>query len=152
MTTMKKNNKSLAFVRRFLDPSIWKFLIVGVANTLLGTTIMFVFYNILHLNYWISSASNYIFGSVLSFFLNKFFTFQSHSASFKEIIRFIINILVCYLIAYGCAQPLIKFLFSSLSPTLQDNISMLFGLVFFTAVNYFGQRFFVFRKTESEGE
>ena len=46
------------------DKTFIRFIIVGVINTVFGTAIMFVFYNVFHLNYWISSASNYFFGSV----------------------------------------------------------------------------------------
>ena len=53
-------------IGKFFDRTFWKFILVGIANTLFGTGIMFVFYNVLHLSYWISSASNYFFGSILS--------------------------------------------------------------------------------------
>ena len=42
----------------FTDKTFMKFVIVGVVNTIIGSTIMFVFYNILGLTYWMSSASN----------------------------------------------------------------------------------------------
>ena len=42
----------------FTDKTFMKFVMVGVVNTIVGTTIMFVFYNVFHLNYWVSSASN----------------------------------------------------------------------------------------------
>ena len=58
------------------DPTVYRFILVGIVNTLFGTAIMFVFYNVFHLSYWISSASNYFFGSILSYFLNKSFTFR----------------------------------------------------------------------------
>ena len=46
-----------------------KFLIVGVINTLVGTSVMFLFYNVFHAGYWVASALNYIVGSIVSFFL-----------------------------------------------------------------------------------
>ena len=82
-----------------IDGTIIRFIIVGVINTLFGTAIMFVFYNVFHLSYWISSASNYFFGSILSYFLNKGFTFKYGKTDFKSVARFTINILLCYLIA-----------------------------------------------------
>lgn len=56
--------------RVLIDKSFGKFIIVGLINTLFGTGIMLIFYNIFHVNYWISSAANYFFGSVLSYFLD----------------------------------------------------------------------------------
>ena len=52
--------------QQLLDVTFWKFVLVGIANTLVGTTVMFVAYNALHLSYWISSASNYVIGSIVS--------------------------------------------------------------------------------------
>ena len=48
-------------MKKHLDRTLWKFLLVGTVNTVVGTGIMFVFYNVLHLSYWLSSASNYVF-------------------------------------------------------------------------------------------
>ena len=70
-----------------LDKTFVRFLMVGVVNTLFGTAIMFVFYNVFHLSYWISSASNYFFGSILSYFLNRYFTFQNRSRGWRTVVR-----------------------------------------------------------------
>ncbi|MCD7822089.1 MAG: GtrA family protein [Clostridiales bacterium] len=136
------------FLTRFFDKTFWKFILVGIANTLFGTAIMFVFYNVFHLSYWVSSASNYFFGSILSYFLNKHFTFQSKDNSPRSVLRFVVNISVCYLVAYGAAKPLIRYLFAGLGTTLQDNLAMLAGMCIFVALNYCGQRFFVFRQAD----
>ena len=58
------------------DGSMIRFIIVGVINTVIGITIMFGMYNLLGINYWISTASNYILVSILSYYLNKHFTFK----------------------------------------------------------------------------
>ena len=83
----------------FTDKTFMKFVMVGVINTIVGTTIMFVFYNVFHLNYWVSSASNYFFGSIVSYLLNKNFTFRFHEKGYHSLYRFITNILTCYLLA-----------------------------------------------------
>ncbi|MBQ5475277.1 MAG: GtrA family protein [Lachnospiraceae bacterium] len=44
----------------FTDKTFIKFVMVGFINTIVGTTIMFVFYNFFYLSYWVSSASNYL--------------------------------------------------------------------------------------------
>ncbi len=133
---------------KFFDKTFWKFIIVGVANTLFGTAIMFLFYNVFHLSYWISSASNYIFGSILSYFLNKYFTFKSQDNSLKAVVKFIVNISLCYFAAYGVAKPLAVKLLTGSSKSLQDNVAMLVGMCLFVALNYIGQRFFVFKEKE----
>ena len=59
------------------DAKLLRFLIVGVINTLVGSAIMFGLYNLAHCTYWASSAANYVLTSILSFFLNKYFTFKN---------------------------------------------------------------------------
>ena len=131
-------------MKKFFDPSMLRFLLVGVVNTLFGTAIMFVFYNVFHLSYWLSSASNYVFGSILSYFLNKYFTFQSKGSNG--------NITICYLCAYGLAKPLVRWALAGMGTTVQDNAAMLAGMCLFVAFNYCGQRFFVFKKSEDDAK
>ncbi len=143
-------NKFKQLCVSFFDVTFWKFILVGIANTIFGTGIMFVFYNVFHLSYWVSSASNYIFGSILSYFLNRFFTFKSKKNTGKTLFRFVVNISLCYLLAYGGAKPLARWIFSGASVTLQENMAMIAGMCFFVAFNYIGQRFFVFKGTQEE--
>lgn len=136
---------------KFFDQTFWKFILVGVANTLFGTGIMFVFYNVFHFSYWISSASNYFFGSILSYLLNRMFTFRSEETTTKTLPRFVINISLCYLLAYGMAKPLVSHILSAFSQGIQENVAMLVGMCLFVGLNYIGQRFFVFKgKRNSE--
>ena len=137
-------------IKLFTDKIFMKFIMVGIINTLVGTTIMFVFYNVFHLNYWISSASNYIIGSLVSYLLNKNFTFRFREKGYYSLLRFIINILTCYLLAYGIAKPIMHWILSDFNKTIQENISMLLGMCLFVVFNYLGQRFFAFRKKNAE--
>lgn len=131
-------------IRLFLDKTFLKFITVGIVNTIVGTTIMFVFYNVFHLNYWISSASNYFFGSIVSYLLNKHFTFRFREKGWWSLLRFVVNIITCYLLAYGIAKPVMKWLLSGFSVTIQENVSMMLGMCLFVVFNYLGQRFFTF--------
>lgn len=130
---------------RMLDVTTIKFLAVGVINTLVGSAIMFGCYNALGLSYWVSSATNYILTSILSYFLNKYFTFRNRERSWRQVFRFVINIAVCYILAYGMAKPAVQWLLAAYAPNIQENVSMLTGMCLFTGFNYLGQRFFAFR-------
>lgn len=134
--------------RKLLDPSLLRFLLVGGVNTLVGSAIMFSLYHLAGWGYWASSAANYILTSILSFFLNKYFTFRSRSWSGGEVLRFAVNIALCYVLAYGMAKPLVRLLLSGASAVVRDDVSMLAGMVLFTACNYLGQRFFAFGKSD----
>ncbi|MBE7048619.1 MAG: GtrA family protein [Ruminococcaceae bacterium] len=128
-----------------LDKTAIKFVLVGMINTLVGTGVMFLLYNVVHVNYWISSAANYIVGSIVSYVLNKYFTFQNKEKSWKQLVKFIVNISICYLLAYGIAKPLVSYILSSFSTIIKENIAMLVGMGFFVIFNYIGQRFVVFK-------
>ena len=133
-------------MKKLLDPTVFKFLLVGVLNTLVGSAVMFLLYNLAHCSYWVSSAANYVVGGAVSFFLNKYFTFQNKERSWAQVARFILTIGCCYLIAYGAAKPLVMWLLAGQRVEVQENVAMLAGMCLYTVLNYFGQRFFAFRK------
>lgn len=137
-------------IKKWLDFTTIKFIIVEIINTVVGTSVMFILYNIFSVGYWMSSAANYIIGSIVSYFLNKYFTFQNREKSFKQIILFVINISLCYLIAYGVAKPMVAFILNQYNEKIQGNISMLVGMGLFVILNYFGQRLVVFRQSEKK--
>ncbi len=126
-----------------------RFVLVGIVNTIFGSAIMFLAYNLFHFSYWISSAANYFFGSILSYFLNRYYTFKFKGNTWKSIVRFTLNILICYGLAYGIAKPLMKTILSGCGQSVQENVAMLVGIVLFVAFNYLGQRFYAF-KSETE--
>jgi putative flippase GtrA len=128
------------------DRRFFKFILVGITNTLVGSAIMFGLYNAAHLSYWFSSACNYFFTSILSFFLNKYFTFAVKEWSAFMIIAFIANIVVCYIVAYGIAKPVVNYLVRNSPQTISDNLALFAGMCLFTVLNYTGQRLVVFRK------
>ena len=129
----------------FFDKRFLKFCLVGVANTLIGSAVMFGLYNLAHCSYWFSSAMNYVVGSVVSYFLNKYFTFRSAERGWREILRFALNIAVCYVVAYSAAQPFVAWLLKGATVSVRDNVAMLAGMVIFTALKKQEKRFFAFR-------
>lgn len=140
-------------LKKLLDPTFFRFILVGVINTLVGYGVMFGLYNLAGFHawgdpgYWISSAANYVIGSIVSFFLNKHFTFRNREKGAGVVIRFVVNITVCYLLAYGLAKPAVSWVLGGLglSEQLQGNLTMLAGSCLFVVLNYFGQRFFAFK-------
>ena len=142
----------MQLIKIFYDKTFLKFIIVGIINTAVGAGVMFALYNIFNCSYWISSIMNYVVGSVVSFFLNKYFTFKSKAFSFKEVIYFIINIAVCFFIAYGLAKPFAIYILSGYSKSVQENTAMFIGMVIFTGLNYLAQRFIVFKENNDAKE
>lgn len=132
-------------LKKYLDMTTIKFLLVGVVNTIVGTGLMFLLYNVFSVSYWVSSAANYIVGSIVSYFLNKYFTFQNQEKSWKQVLVFALNITCCYLLAYGAAKPAVEYILSGAGEKVQGNVSMLVGMGLFLVLNYLGQRLIVFR-------
>ncbi|MBQ5749240.1 MAG: GtrA family protein [Oscillospiraceae bacterium] len=145
MNKVKKMRDIFAWVRRMMKSTLVRFFLVGIINTVFGYAIMFTFYNLLGLNYWISSASNYLFGSILSFFLNSKYTFRS-SRNWKTAGRFFINIALCYFVAYGLAQPLTRWMLTAQSEQVIENTAMVVGSLVYVTLNYFSQKYITFRK------
>ena len=150
-------------IRRLFNASFVRFMLVGVVNTLIGAIIMFGSYNLLRVSYWPSTALNYFITSILSFFLNRSFTFRSKELSVPQVLRFVINIVVCYAVAYVAAIAITALFYMGQFGGFQNsfmqlwrqflagspsrgNIAMMIGAVIFSLLNYVGQRFFAFRK------
>lgn len=142
------------FIKNFFDIKFWKFILVGILNTFVGMGLQFLFFNLCGWNEWASSIVGYIIGSIVSYFLNKYFTFKNKDKGWKPILKFAINIAICYGLAYGLAIPLIKWfctansfaMFGMTVDAFAGNASMLVGACLFVAFNYVGQRFFAFRE------
>ena len=135
---------------KLIDQSIPKFLLVGVLNTLVGAGIMFLLSNVAGWGYWPSTAANSRVGGVVSFFLNKYFTFQNKERSWWQVVKFVITVAVCWVLAYAIAKPLVLQVLSGQSVKIQENVAMLAGMCIYTGLNYFGQRFFAFKKGDKK--
>ena len=85
----------IKWITGLVDKKLLKFIIVGVINTVVGSCIMFGLYNLANCSYWVSSVANYVLTSILSFFLNKYFTFQNKERSWKQVVRFEIGRASC---------------------------------------------------------
>lgn len=130
---------------KLIDKSIPRFLLVGVGNTLLSMALMFLLEG---LGYWPSTAIAYVAGAVMSFFLNRHFTFQSEETLLRSAVKFAVNVAVCYVVAYALAQPIAGWVLgrTALSPLWQERLTKLGRMALYTALNYFGQRFFAFKR------
>lgn len=125
--------------------SFVRFLLVGVGNTLLSMVLMYLLEG---LGYWPSTAIAYAAGAAMSFFLNRYFTFHSKEDLWRSLGKFIVNVALCYVVAYALAQPLAQAALrdTGLSGLWQERIAKLAGMCLYTLLNYFGQRFFAFRR------
>ena len=130
------------------DVKMWKFLLVGVLNTLVGDGLSFLLINVTELGMWWATAVPTALASVMSYFLNKHFTFKNTEKGWRPVFRFALNIAVCYGLAYGIAIPVMQWALSAADAAVRDNIAKLVGMCLFVSFNYLGQRLFAFRNKE----
>ena len=107
---------------------------------------MFLLYNFAHCSYWVSSSANYILGGTISFFLNKYFTFENKTWKYTQVIKFTIAVVISYLAGYGIAKQISELILINMKVTVRENIAMLVGMCIYTVLNYSIQRFWVFKK------
>lgn len=129
--------------------SLFRFLLVGVLNTLVGSGIMFFLFNVVSCSYWVSSALSYLIAGIMSFFLNKYFTFHNNGKSYFQIFLFCLNQGVCYFLAYFVADKAVRFFTAGLSEKLTGNIALFCGMCVFTVFNFCGQKFVVFTRRKN---
>lgn len=131
--------------------SFVRFLLVGIINTLTGLSITFMLLNVIGWSYWLSTFIGNGSGACVSFLLNRAFTFQSNIEIKKSAPKFITMIMLCYFLSYASSDILAEFMYQhvdfGMSPLInKDELAILLGTGFYTVSNYFGQKYFVFRK------
>ncbi|NOV00162.1 GtrA family protein [Paenibacillus sp. LMG 31457] len=137
-----------------MSGSFIRFLLVGVFNTLVGLSASFAFFNLLHLNYWISTFAGNTIGAVVSYTLNRTFTFRSRASLGSSWWKFAIVIFSCYGLSYGSSLLLVKAaasLWPDLPADLAHNTAILLGNGLYTIGNYLGHKYFTFRTNGLSG-
>ncbi|MFT4414459.1 GtrA family protein [Fredinandcohnia humi] len=134
-----------------LGHSFVRFLLVGVVNTIVGLSFMYLFLLVFQFNYWASTFMGNAIGAVVSYFLNKRFTFQSNVPMGSSMIRFVLVIVGCYLLSYKVGLDMTGWILAKvnfLPNDYIDEVAVLVGSGLYTITNYAGQRFFVFPKKD----
>lgn len=152
---------------KFFDKTWLKYNLVGLISTAVGYSMMFCLRNFINWHsllgthnsnapYWITSAANYLVAGVLSYNLNRKYTFGDTRPVSKSIFKFTGCFIVSYLISHSIAKPLTLSIMSHASvnnpllTTRNDNIAQFVGLIIFVTLNYVLQRFVSFNRKQAE--
>ena len=136
-------------MKTWLQNSFVRFLLVGLGNTLLSAMLMLALYNGLGVPPVVSSAIAYVAGAIMSFFLNRFYTFHSQERFWRSAVKFAINVAVLWTITTPLLQPWAAAQLSGLvGVRMANNLSLIGCMGIYTVLNYLGQRFFAFRKSK----
>jgi putative flippase GtrA len=116
-----------------------KYLLVGVANTLVGLGTIYLAMYFLRLEIVQANALGYSVGILLSFALNKAWTFSSNDHIIYSFLRYLVVLAVAYI------ANLATVLFSNSHFGLNPYIAQALGIIPYTAIGFLGSRYFAFR-------
>ncbi|WP_191565646.1 GtrA family protein [Metabacillus idriensis] len=125
-----------------------KFILVGMMNTAVGLSAIFLLLNVFHISYWMSTFGGNVIGAAVSFAFNRSFTFSSNASIRKSIPRFAAVVGVCYFVSFSGGEVAADFVYKMILQTYlmtQDMLAVLLGTGIYTVLNFLGQRYFVFR-------
>lgn len=120
-----------------------KFAAVGLMNTIVGLGLMYTLLHALQVPYWPSTMIGNAAGAVISFLLNRRYTFRYAGFHWQQLFTYVFVISASYWIAYRMGQAAsIQIMQLSLN---QEDTAILIGSILYTILNYTGQKYVVFR-------
>jgi putative flippase GtrA len=123
-------------------PSLVRYLAVGVANTSLSLAVIYGCMAILGAGVHESNAVGYVFGVVLSFVLNKRWTFRHKGSAWASFAKWL-GVLA---VAYMCNLAVVHV--SAVVLGIDPYLSQLTGIPVYVAVGFLGSRLLVFRHAD----
>ncbi|ODG93806.1 MULTISPECIES: GtrA family protein [Bacillaceae] len=131
-----------------MNKTFFRFIVVGIANTIVGLSFIYLLLHLFGLSYWISTFIGNSLGACISYILNRNFTFKSEGSVKKSIPMFIIVILTCYFIAFNLGAKIIDYILNLqdfISLNFKNDLAVLISSGLYTVLNYFGQKLLVFK-------
>lgn len=119
--------------------TLLRYLLVGVVNTLVGLSAIYLAMYYLGFGVMSANAFGYAIGIVVSFTLNKTWTFCNSDHVLSSFIRYLLVLAIAY------AGNLATVLFANLHFNLNPYMAQALGVIPYTTVGYLGSRYFAFR-------
>jgi putative flippase GtrA len=116
-----------------------RFIIVGIANTLIGLAGIYSCKWLLGFGDVLSNICGYLIGLAASFVLNRNWTFRHQGAALVALARFLAVFALAYLLNLVAVLILIRFV------GMNAYLAQAAGIVPYTVVFYLGSRYFAFR-------
>ena len=88
-------------------------------------------------------------------FANKKYTFKNTGSTREVLPKYLAEVLICFILAYGLGKVVLDWFFSAvvktdLDPDKLNTLKGILANICYIELNYIGQKFFVFRKKEEE--
>jgi len=119
-----------------------RFIAVGVSNTLIGLTVIYVAKWAFHVGDAPANGIGYAVGLAVSFTLNSRWTFSYRGSQRTAFIKF----MVAALAAYGMNLLVVMLLIHSAG--VNSYVAQALGMPVYTVIFYFSTKYFVFRNGE----
>lgn len=120
-----------------------RFLLVGLLNTLVGLSTIYIAMYLLQLEIVQANALGYAVGILIGFALNKTWTFSSRDHVVSSFIRYLLVLAVAYV------ANLATVLYTNSRFDLNPYIAQALGIIPYTAIGFLGSRYFAFHKQSS---
>ena len=121
-----------------------RFILVGIVNTIIGYSLIMLFFHVFGLTYGSSYFLSYVISFVISFFLNRRFVFFSKNKKMREFIKFSLSFFISYVISY-------IFLYLFVEYKIMDaDIAFFAGMVIYSSLFYLLNRHVTFSSEENE--
>lgn len=121
-----------------IDATFFRFVLVGIVNTLVGYAIIMLLFHVMGLGYALSYFLSYMVGIIISFFLNRHFVFFSQKSKAKEFLKF----LIAFVLSYGVSYMGLYFIMEN--HLLSANIAFFAGMVIYSILFYLLNRYITF--------
>ncbi len=121
-----------------------RFAAVGVLNTAVGYAVIFACMYLVGWGVVVSNIAGYAVGLVVSYTLNRTFTFRSAAGKKREIVRFLSIFMVAYLANIGVLMLLIDHL------GMHKGWAQLAAGAVYTSLFYVLSKYYVFAEAHSE--
>lgn len=123
-----------------------RFLVIGVANTLVGLAAIYVAMYFMGMGDVAANAFGYAVGIMLGFMLNKSWTFKNGDGLLQSLARYVLVLVVAY------SANLAAVLLASKNLQINSYLAQAVGILPYTVIGYLGSRYFAFperRTTDS---
>lgn len=127
--------------KTFLN-QLFRYSIVGVLNTILGLSAIYLLYNFFHFDYIVSNIGGYFVGLVNGFIWNKKWTFESSKHFSKEIVPF----LIVFGISYAVNLVIVILMVETFK--IDPNIAQIPGIAAYSSTNFLVNKYWTFSKVK----
>jgi putative flippase GtrA len=132
-------------IRDIADARFMRYLSVGCVNTLVGLSVIYFCMYGIGMNNIPANLLGYAVGVVVSFMLNRDWTFAHHGPFAPALVRFLVVLCVAYL------ANLVTVMVLAERVGVNRFLAQAAGTVPYTLVGYLGSRWFVFNAREATG-